>query len=444
MTTDTTDKWGELRSMLARAKPATHAQWQALLEHVSTFGQSDERQAASHYAARAMRAAPEQWPTSSCTWQYSYRHQQKPEPWQAPMVLGVSFDTLGTRHIPTAIDQLDIEGLDLVELVIEWFEVSLADLEPLMAMPALDNLRRFRLNNFDASSNTTPSITALDGLPLLGRIEHLELRHVTDHGSKATGEILGQCTRLESLGVYGGMYDKSSWKQLFAHLRRRLSKLDLSGSGMGGAAITIMNRAHILDALEVFRMARCDTGTASLKALSKIDNTCLHTLDMSSTNLGATGLQALGQASFLPTLRSLELEGNSLRPLGKALTALRDSSVCEQLEVLDLGSVGIGGKLGSTFFSPGFPRLHTLHLGNNNLGNVGLRALIESPMPRLRHLTMHWNSMEESALTSLTHANWPALESLQIGNYQSRLSESLLDELRAHFGEGVVHEYRPT
>lgn len=438
MTDRTSQTWGELRSMLNLSHIAGRTRWQALLEHVARFAQGDERDAAAHYAATSLRAMPKKWPASACTWRYTHRERTPPEPWQMPLIKGVEFDTISTPFVSEAIEQL--RGLSLECLSLEWFEMTAAALHKLLNAPALRTLRALHIKNYDSSSRRKPSVMALDGLDLLAQLDTLTLRHVEDEGSRATGEVLGQCHQLKHLGIHGGMYDRASWKHLFAHTTTPIPSFDFSGSYMGAAAINVMIRTQMIDEVEVLYAIGCESGSAGLKALSKANNHVLRDLNLSSTELGAAGLAALEHALFLPSLRCLRLEGNSLRPLGKSLHLLRDVGLCTQLEVLGLGSTGVGTKTCAPLFEQEMPHLHTLQLGNNGLKDPGLDVLRGCAMPNLTHLDVHWNQLSDEALMRLTDTDWPKLERVRIDQYQRAIAPDVIDALREKWGDDVVWE----
>lgn len=438
MTDKTSQAWGELRSMLNVSRIADRARWQALVEHIARFAQGDERDAATHYAAASLRTRPKKWPASACTWRYTHRERTPPEPWLTPLIKGVEFDTISTKFVPEAIENLNLQGLSLEWLSLEWFEMTAAALHKLLKAPALHALRALHIKNYDSSSRKKPSVMALDGLDVLTQLETLTCRHVADEGSRATGEVLGQCSQLKHLGIHGGMYERTSWKHLFAHTVTTIPSFDFSGSYMGAAAINVMIRTQMIDEVEVLHAIGCESGSAGLKALSKANNHVLRDLNLSSTELGAAGLAALEHALFLPTLRCLRLEGNSLRPLGKSLNLLRDVGLCTQLEVLDLGGTGVGTKTCAPLFEQDMPHIHTLQLGSNGLKDPGLDALRGCAMPNLTHLDVHWNQLSDAALMRLMDMDWPKLERVRIDQYQRQIAPDVIDALREKWGNDVV------
>lgn len=148
---------------------------------------------------------------------------------------------------------------------------------------------------------------------------------------------------------------------------------------------------------------------ASQEGLSHLEE-----LDLSHTHCSEPALEALGQATFAPRLRSLQLHSispSSLRPLWRpgAWPSLRSLGLRHnELTFASLAMYSADLDL---------PALEVLKLSSNHLRAEDLPQLFgTSPPPRLRSIDLEYNHLDAHGYRALTSSPWwPQIRRLSIG-----------------------------
>lgn len=129
----------------------------------------------------------------------------------------------------------------------------------------------------------------------------------------------------------------------------------------------------------------------------------LHSLYLLGCHLGAAGLDALAEYPVLDDLRSLSLGFAS--PTPTALTALATSAYLSGLHDLDLSHCGVTADGVWSLVEHAPWRLADLNLSRNDLGDEGVRVLVEEGdfcLPVRLHLG--WNGIGERGVAALAGA----------------------------------------
>jgi uncharacterized protein (TIGR02996 family) len=193
-------------------------------------------------------------------------------------------------------------------------------------------------------------------------------------------------------------------------------------------------------------------GVAALVGAARLNHLqCLTRLSIarkwsgSTANIGAGGIDALAEASFLEQLTHLDLEGNEL-PLDslsgllstRRLTSLKRLDLshtgCAAIDLIALGNLPLDPLSGmlprlthlslrsmwlgasdieALARSPLFAQLLELDLTFNNVGDAGANALADTPHPpRLRVLHLHDCDLTDAGATALAKA--PCLAEVRV------------------------------
>lgn len=144
----------------------------------------------------------------------------------------------------------------------------------------------------------------------------------------------------------------------------------------------------------------------------------LETLDLSMTQIGNEGIEALCDSPRISNLRSLILERDYLGSDG--MKSLGTSPHLARLEALNVNYNGIGSEgIEALRGAPFLPGLRELHLLGCGLDGDALKALASFPFEQVRHLDLNSNGGErfESGLEAMVSSdNISTLEVLDLGN----------------------------
>ena len=166
------------------------------------------------------------------------------------------------------------------------------------------------------------------------------------------------------------------------------------------------------------RLALCsDYGKRTMEGLSFFDAPSLQGLThlyLEHPKLGDEALRTLQGAGVLPALLHLAIERE---PLGNpGVKALASAPLIRQLKTLNLTQVDCGDPGARHLaFSPAMQQLERLSLYGNQIKSKGTQALAQTPMPKLRYLTLHFNKIgKPGALALANSANFPSLQELSL------------------------------
>jgi uncharacterized protein (TIGR02996 family) len=165
-----------------------------------------------------------------------------------------------------------------------------------------------------------------------------------------------------------------------------------------------------------------DAGLAALAASPHLAG--LEALSFGMEQIGE-GLQALAGASWIGSLRSLDLSGNEIGD--DALTSFLSDAPLRRLERLVLDGTGAGlGAVQALAEADRFGELRVLDLSNNQIGGAGLASLAGSAhLPRLAALNLNGAYLEPGSLGPLGTAPWFAqlTELRLVGNNKLELND---------------------
>ncbi|XP_014305337.2 NACHT, LRR and PYD domains-containing protein 1-like, partial [Myotis lucifugus] len=211
------------------------------------------------------------------------------------------------------------------------------------------------------------------------RIERLQLNESGQHR---------QAGRTSGAFLYSwGPFTDSWWKMFFSILKvpGRLQELDLSGNSLSCSAVQ-----SLCDAL---KSPHCHLETLRLVSCGLTSNCCQDLASM----LGAS-----------PSLTELDLQQNNLGDLGvKLLCEWLRQPACH-LKHLRLVSCGLTDNCCQDLASilGASPSLTELDLGQNDLGDLGVRLLCEGlrqPACQLKHLRLDQIGLSEEVREMLSH-----------------------------------------
>ncbi len=245
-----------------------------------------------------------------------------------------------------------------------------------------NNLTLWRdLSMLDLSSNSLGQL-----LGSLNHVHHLsslgELRLASTGASDADlASLIGffHTPELHTIDLTRNVFTPEAVRILagrFHHLRRLrlddnlgLGDEGLTNIALGGSAFAGLTRLEV---------SNTNIGRPGLQALASASLPELETFDLSENQLGAADVQVVAGMAGLPRLRHLDLSYNRLGDLG--LAALASSPHLTGLTALNLRGCTIGSAGGRALArTDRLTRLTALALADNRLGTRGVQALAASP-----------------------------------------------------------------
>lgn len=197
------------------------------------------------------------------------------------------------------------------------------------------------------------------------------------HAAFAKIPWLGQLLALDLSGNILGRGGTA----LRAMVPERLRRLALASTGMERADTAAL--ARLWPQLVELVLDNNPFGDAALERFAVMREAArLQTLDLRDCLLTDDGLELLGNARC-PRLRSLALAGNTF---ARGLTAFLATSACARLETLDLARCGLTATTIATLVDRLPPTLRSLDLRGNSLAMDSLVILARAPA--LRHVTL--------------------------------------------------------
>ncbi len=265
---------------------------------------------------------------------------------------------------------------------------------------------------------------ALAASPHLGRLRSLDVGFcsLTPDGAWALG-MSPALASLRSFGL-GGVGGRDAGLRVLlstAPSPDRFEALSLEGCGITAEGAGFLAGCEYLTGLRRLRLGRNVIGDEGARALAASRLTGLEELELDDSGLTAAGVRSLTGAPFFPRLRSLHLAGN---PLGEAgARVLRQEPAGRLVELLlyeaRLGDDGAGALAAA----PLLGRVTFLQLASNDIGPEGTKALAVSPhLGRLRRLRLEGNPLGDAGAEALAawprlgHLDWLCLEDCGIGD----------------------------
>ncbi|MFO0808814.1 MAG: TIGR02996 domain-containing protein [Gemmataceae bacterium] len=276
--------------------------------------------------------------------------------------------------------------------------------------------------------------------PELAAAGHLGTVHLPDVGNDLRRVLNAPAMALvRTLDLVGNRVGDAGAAALMSSSRlANLEAIDLSFNGLtnDGVRVLLTRRWPKLRSLDL----RGSDGlgrTGAIRIGRSSSLPVLETLDVSDNQLDGSGVWALAHSTALPRLADLRLAGN---PVGDAgARALAGSAVfgrqLERIGTLDLsrtqlGSSGIQALVGD----PRFKAVQVLKLAGNRIDSEGLIALTLTNLPELRELDLSANFVADEAAYAL------ALSPLLASLLRLDLSDNLLS--KAGVGVVCFSEYR--
>lgn len=244
------------------------------------------------------------------------------------------------------------------------------------------------------------SVAALADMPWLSRVGRLELPHLADADVAAllASDHTGGLADLSLPGASFRAARLAAWPRL-----GNLSRLGLSGCHLLDEHPLSLAASDHLGGLRGLDLSNNEIGNAGAAALAAAGFGPLEYLSLKDNRLREAGLSALAGAAWAGSLRRLDLGGNLILDTG--MHALLSSGSFAALESLDLNVTGIGRDTAFRVAEGGLPRLHSLSLGGNHLGDEPIIALANSPaLANLTGLQLYACGMGEEAALALAES----------------------------------------
>jgi serine/threonine protein kinase/Ran GTPase-activating protein (RanGAP) involved in mRNA processing and transport/hemoglobin-like flavoprotein len=300
----------------------------------------------------------------------------------AAIALSANFRQLRTLRI--ARNGLGREGLQLL-----LSSTSLDDLQALdvagngvgasgaMLLASTPFVRRLQHLDVGDAALGDAGLAALLGSPHLGGLRSIGLAQndITVSGATLLASAPPQLEELDlSLNPLG---DAAADAIAEALTRLRITRLRVSGSGLGAQGVAGLLRAGRLEEIDASRNA---LGSEGVDALVRTPGAAsLRALDLSQCALGRDGLRALATANELTMLRALDLSSNDVGDVGVTLLVAGAPKLA-RLESLALADDGLGPDAAEALAASSLAlHLRALRLAHNQLGDRGAEALARGP-----------------------------------------------------------------
>jgi Ran GTPase-activating protein (RanGAP) involved in mRNA processing and transport len=289
--------------------------------------------------------------------------------------------------------------------------------------PYLANLKTLNLQENHLGDSGLRQLVG-DADQIFPRLTHLDLRSagIGPGGARALAgsPLLG---RLTELSLEGNELGNVGVEALAGsrHAGPTLAVLDLSSTSIGARGIQALSESPLLAGLTSLSLRWNETGEAAALLFRSNRTERLALLELPYNDLPSSVLVALAGSAHLKNLRHLNLHFNEIGPEGGQ--ALAESPVLARLEYLDLGfnellNAGVIPLAGASCLSRGRPSLTCLILSHNHLGDQAIEALASSPLvENLRTLEVDFNNCHDQGARALARSPRLArLESLNVSN----------------------------
>jgi hypothetical protein len=266
------------------------------------------------------------------------------------------------------------------------------------ALPSLDQFPDLHDFTIEGPGFSGESVAALVGMPWLPRVARLELPYLgeADIGPLLASDNLDGLTELAlpsaSFTVAASL---GKWPRL-----RGVSRLGLAECHLLDAHTQALCVSENLGGLCSLDLSNNKLGNDGVAALAEAGFGPLEYLNLKDNRVGAPGLIALAGAAWADSLRRLDLGGNLVLDTGMA--ALMSSPSLAGLESLDLNVTGTSRDTVFRIAEGPLPRLRSLSLGGNHLGDQPIIALANSPaLANLTSLQLYACGLGEEAALAL-------------------------------------------
>jgi hypothetical protein len=288
--------------------------------------------------------------------------------------------------------------------------------EALIQSPFTSRLTSLRCQNMFLAD----TIAVLTGSALLGQLKWLDLSFsfLGDQGmailvrSPRFGSVETLLVRCTGIGD-GGVAALSACGHTTG-----LRRLDLSQNVWSNDAVRSVASCGHLAELRTLKMSGVGSAPKdkALELLASSDNLLrLQSLTLEYMGIDPSGIEALCRETGLPELASLRIGGN---PIGDdGLSKLSESPRLRRLEVLELWDAKISpsGVRALANSSTGTGVTH-LDLGTNELGDEGVKELARArSLTSVRSLRLAGCRIGATGCEALGNSEWPRLASLNLG-----------------------------
>jgi uncharacterized protein (TIGR02996 family) len=277
-------------------------------------------------------------------------------------------------------------------------------------------------------------LTALFNAGYLANLTSLKVSNWSNAGSRGLVRALAQSTtihHLEELELSAGnsRIDRASLRALGqSPVLERLGNLQLDGEALDGEGLEALLTSPLLGNLERLTLRAPGAGDRLATAIARSSHLGkLRALELISVGLGEEGVRALAAAPHLDQLESLDLSLNRLS--NEAVQELASSRILANLRELGLRQTPLTANTWRELREAGLlRRLVDLDLQNAHFGPEQARALVATPLPDLRELTLCGNRIGDAGVRQLASAEWlPGLIDLNLES--NRIGDKGLEAL---------------
>ncbi len=181
--------------------------------------------------------------------------------------------------------------------------------------------------------------------------------------------------------------DMSGWESTWLHALdalassddvRKLEQLDLTGCSLNSEGLSRLGHHRFSERLGGLWLGENDLGASGARLLSEHSFSKLERLELPFNDIGDAGLAALGGSRCLETVRTLNVSANGITDEGVRQFVRRGAAHMAHTLFFDCNEVGAAG-LESLGESAHIGNLRFLSLVQNGLGDDGAKALAEAP-----------------------------------------------------------------
>lgn len=233
------------------------------------------------------------------------------------------------------------------------------------------------------------------------------------------------------------------WNQLIQDDFRLLGRADhlenLTHLGLRGnlpmdGGVHLLSEAEWFTRIQWLDLSTCRVGADGARAIARSELSRIEHLDVSRNKLGASGLGLLLSADWIPRVDTLMLQGNNLYAWGineltqayERLASLRHLHLGDN----DLQNEGVMALLKT----PLLASIEELELSSNGIGDIGVRALVNSPYVRnLSHLNLLGNAIGFDGIRALANStNLGNLRNLDLPRMDPETTRLIVESRTLH------------
>ena len=301
--------------------------------------------------------------------------------------------------------------------------------------PYLKNLTRLALEYFD---QTCSSFKLIANSSALVNLESLDLS-----SANLTDEIVNQLvlSKLKKLRELNLKYNDLTIESIKAigksNNLSHLQNLNLNWNSIGDEGAKCLAAPNSGFKLVEFAASQCEIGEEGFVALIQSDvSAALQQLEIMENNIGNLGMRALVQSSCNRTLQKLDVGYNGFD--SSAIEQMSQQGSWGQLQELVLTGNSIGDEGANELAKCDFPKLTSLQIDKCDIGDNGLVKLLKSKwIGNIEYLHVGENNLGDVGAKIICDSNNLVKINRLYFSINHKISNEWVDQLNDRFGDSI-------